>query len=1038
MWSIPAIAPELANPGLAASQLGRPPITLRCELAALCWYVAAAIIIAAVGGASMASVHGQSYPRQYVPTVWQTEQGLPQNSVNALVQDRDGYLWIGTYGGLVRFDGERFKFFGSADRPTLRGVGITSLYESRSGVLWGGTTGAGLVQLNHGVAMTYTERDGLPSPFVHTIRGDTEGNVWINTAGGLARFAGGKLERYPTYHGRAVREFYLQARDGSMWFRIGEEVVRFGADGSIATLNVGKPSVFLVHEARDGSVWIAARDVYRLVRYYRGTFTDVMLPRVRGRALGDLHPEYAVTVAEDTNGELVLFTPAGLVRTVDGRLSSPEALPLPSTGGELPKVRSLLVDREGNVWVGLIANGLVRLRPAPLTAYGKDEGLSDSSFNTVFQDREGRIWLGGDLLYWFDGHAFHRFPGIRDTTAIAQTRDGDLWFGGYGRLFRWRSGALTHFKVELPRVTGIYEDREGTLWIGGIVWAHSGGLYRFREGKLDPTPGISGVQEIADDRHGGFWLLANEGLFHVRAGKITPDDHNQALPHHLAHLYVDSAGALWFTTIDGGLSVMRDGRLKAITTAEGLSNNVLLDMLDDGSGRLWVSSYRNVVRLSLKEMNDFADGRLSSILPVFYGVAEGMRVSNCNWGSPGIWKATDGRIWIPMVRGVVAIDPAAGARVPPPVVLEQAWANKVPLRREEWTSAPAGNDTFDFQFAALSFTAPEKVRFKYRLEPFDKDWVEAGSQRTAHYTNMAPGEYSFQVIAANSFVIWNTQGDRVRFVLQPRYYQRDWFRALCAAAFLALLWAAWQLRFRRLQHEFNVRLAERLDERARIARELHDTLLQSFQGLMFSFQAARNLLPRRIEDAIRRLDDAIAKGDQAVAEGRDAIRGLRDHAAGTSSLEYLLTAAGNELAASYAAGRERPTFHVTVEGVRQSLSPLLHDEVYRIARELLCNAFWHAQANQIEAEIAYGRQFFRLRIRDDGKGIDRRVLEAGARQDHWGLPGVRERAKRIGARLKIWSESGAGTELELIVPARIAYQAVHRGGFRFFRKSAGQ
>ena len=981
-------------------------------------------------------IHGQAYPTQYVPTVWQTEQGLPQNSVNALLQDHDGYIWTGTYGGLARFDGERFKFFALADQPGLGSLGITSLYESRSGVLWVGTTGGGLARLDHGVLTTYTARDGLPSGFIDSIRGDAEGNVWIKTSGGLARFDGTKLEPYPSHRGKAVREFYLQARDGSMWFRYGEEVLRFASDGSIATLNVGKPSVFLVHEARDGSVWIAARDVYRLVRYDQGVFYEVPLPPVGRRPLADMHREFAVTMAEDTNGELLLFTPAGLVRTVGARLSSAAALPLPSNNGELPKVRSLLVDREGNLWVGLIATGLVRLRPAPLTAYGKDEGLSDSSFNAVFQDREGRIWLGGDLLYWFDGHGFHLIPGVADTTAIAQTREGDLWFGGYGQMYRWRSGALTRFKVEAFHVSGIYEDREGTLWIGGAEGDRPGGLYRFREGKLDQFPGISGAQNVTDDRNGGFWVMANQGFFHMPGGRITPYDQTQGPPRRAVDLYHDSTGTLWFATNDGELSRLRDGRLKAIPFQKGQSNGVLLRLLDDGRGSLWISSHQNIFRLSLKELNDFADGRLSSIFPVSYGIAEGMRSSDCNWGNPGIWKTTDGRIWIPTVRGVVAIDPAAGSRLPPPVVLEEATADKVTLDRDRRTSAP-GNNKFDFRFTALSFSAPEKVRFKYRLEPYDKDWVDAGTQRTAHYMNMAPGEYSFQVIAANSYGIWNEQGANLGFVLRPHFYQTSWFYALCATTFLALLWLGYQFRLQQLQHAFDMRMEERLEERTRIARELHDTLLQSFQGLMFSFQAARNLLPGRTEEAIRTLEGAIRKGDDAVAEGRDAIQNLRLGSA-QGRLEDLLTAAGQELRDAEDGSRDRNShpavFQVIVEGQPQTLSPLLQDEIYRIAREVLRNAFRHACASRIEVALHYDPNLFRLRIRDDGKGIDAAVLHEGARTGHWGLPGMRERAKRIGARLVFWSESGAGTEVELTVPASVAYAASHvRRRFGLFR-----
>ena len=670
-------------------------------------------------------LHAQSLPSQYVTTVWHTEQGLPQNSVNAMLQDHQGYLWIGTFGGLARFDGERFTVFDSANTPGFGSDQIVSLYESRSGVLWIGTVDGGLIRLQDGVATTYT--DGLPNRWVTSIRGDAEGKIWINTGkGGVAHFAGTKLEAYPTHRGKAVREFFLQARDGSMWFRCGEDVVRFAADGSIATLHSTQPSVFFVHEARDGSVWIALRDQYRLVRYYQGVFSDVPLPPVKRRELTFELLLYSFSMTEDADGDLLLRTPAGLVRIVDGRVSPPEPLRLPANAGELLKVRSLLVDREGNVWVGTVGMGLIRLRRALLTAYGKDEGLSDSNFSSVFQDREDRIWLGGELLYWFDGHRFHLVPGVPDVLAIAQTRDRDLWFGGYGGLYRLRSGVLSHFEVNAPAVKTIFQDREGTLWVGALTEDRPGGLYRFREGKLEQVPGISDVRAITEDRDGGLWLGGLTGLKYVRGREIVTYDRKQGLSSNSVYdIHQDSTGTLWVATYGGGLNRFRDGRFKAITTQDGLPDNLLLGLLEDGEGNLWFSSNQSVFRLSLKELNDIADGKISFLSPVSYGAAEGMRTTESNGGSPGGWITRDGRIWFPTLRGVVAIDPTAGNRLPPPVVLEEAWANKFALARNGHTSVPPGNNTFDFRFTALSFSAPEKLHFKYRLEPFDKDWVDA-------------------------------------------------------------------------------------------------------------------------------------------------------------------------------------------------------------------------------------------------------------------------------------------------------------------------
>ena len=988
----------------------------------------------------VAPAHAQSQTPQYVARVWQAEQGLPQNSVTAMLRDHQGYLWVGTFGGLARFDGERFTLFESGNMLPLGNNGILSLHESRSGVLWIGTLDGGLIRVDNGVATTYKRRDGLPSRFVSSIREDKEGTLWFNTSEGVAHFVGTKLEAYPTHRGKPVREFFLQARDGSMWFRSAEDVLRFGADGSIATLKSPKPTGFLVHETRDGSVWIGFRDRYRLVRYHQGVFSDVPLPPIRRQLmrheLGGDYLLYTLSMAEDANQELLLLTPAGLCRIVDGNLGPPEALTLPSNGRELLRVRSLLVDREGNVWVGTNGLGLVRLRRAPLFAYGKSEGLSDAGFNAVFQDREGRIWVGGDLLYWFDGNRFHLFPGVANVRAITQTRDGDLWFAGYGGVHRYSSGVLSVFKVEAPDVRAIHQDREGTLWIGALMEEHPGGLYRFRGGKLDQIPGISDVNQIVEDRDGGLWVGGVKELVYIRGDKTVRYDQNKGLPERSVDLHQDSTGTLWIASYGGGLTRLRDGRLKTITTKDGMPNNILAGMLEDSRGDLWVSSTQNIFRIGLKELNDLADGKISSILPVAYGVAEGMRSSESDVGSPAGLETNDGRIWFPTMRGVVAIDPSAGNHLPPPVVLEEAWANKLPLMGKGPSSIPPGNSTLDFRFTALSFSDPDKLRFKYRLEPFDKDWVDVGTHRTAHYTNMGPREYSFHVVAANSYGIRSDQEASVRFVLQPHVYQTNWFRALCGAIFLAMLWAAYQFRIRQLAHQFNIRLEERISERTRIARDLHDTLLQSFQGLVFRFQAARYHLPDRPEEASDALDTALVSADQAIAEGRGAIQQLRSGSSQESNLEQMLLAMGRELAASQNGGDSTPSLRVIVEGNRRAKRAIIREEVYRIARELLRNAYRHARARNIEAELRYDDDAFLLIVRDDGKGIDPKVLKDHGRAGHWGLPGMYERAEGMGARLDIWGEPGAGTEVRLKVPAAIAYEkAGDSGRFKLFRKT---
>ena len=439
-----AISYWYGGSGLAVVQPSRPT-SPRAEVVQYAWRhrTAVALAVGLLAIFFIVPVHAQSYPTQYVATVWQTEQGLPQSTVVSMLQDHDGYIWLATGGGLVRFDGVDFKVFDAADLPGLVSTRVGAVYESRSGALWIGTLTSGLIRLHEGVAITYAAPDSFRSRNIRSIREDAAGKLWINTLNtpnGIACFAGDKLEPYTTYQRKEVSEFFLQARDGSMWFRSGKDIVRFGADGSIATLSGG----YMVQEGRDGSVWVAFRDQYRLVRYHQGAFSDVPLPPIRHRQWAGANPEQypeqgILAMARDTDGELLLLTPAGLVRAVDGKLSPPEALPLPANIGSAPKVLSLMVDREGNRWVGTDGRGLFRFRRAPLTAYGKDEGLSDSAFRAVLQDRDGRIWLGGESLYWFDGHQFHLVPGL---TQIRHHRPNKRWRPVFRRIRRTVSLAI--------------------------------------------------------------------------------------------------------------------------------------------------------------------------------------------------------------------------------------------------------------------------------------------------------------------------------------------------------------------------------------------------------------------------------------------------------------------------------------------------------------------------------------------------------------------------------------------------------------------
>jgi len=455
------------------------------------------------------------------------------------------------------------------------------------------------------------------------------------------------------------------------------------------------------------------------------------------------------------------------------------------------------------------------------------------------------------------------------------------------------------------------------------------------------------------------------------------------------------------------------------------------------NGDLWLNGLGGIIHIRPTEIVEAVRNPAYQVGSERFGRREGLPGLPSQLGRmPTTIEGTDGRLWFSVNNGVVWIDPTrASNKIPsPPVTIESLSADDRGYRLDAPIRLPAHTSSVQISYAAVSLSDPEAIHFRYKLRETDHDWHESATSNVSYY-NLPPGSYHFVVNASDTNGLWSDHTATAEFLVLPAFYQTNWFRALCAGAFLVLLWAAYEFRVRQLQREFSMASEARLNERTRIARELHDTLLQSVQGLMFSFQAARNLLPERTDDAIRTLDRAIHKGDEAIAEGRDAIQGLRDTPELESNLEDLLRAAGKELASSSRAEGESQAFQVILEGARQPLSPLLQDEVYRIAREILRNAFHHAHASRIEAEVAYDSQFLRLRIRDNGKGIDRKVLDEGARPGHWGLPGVRERAKRIGAHVKLWSEPGAGTEAELTVPSRIAYLTMQgRQGLRLFRK----
>ena len=562
------------------------------------------------------------------------------------------------------------------------------------------------------------------------------------------------------------------------------------------------------------------------------------------------------------------------------------------------------------------------------------------------------------------------------------------------------------------------------------------GLVRFNHGTWNlhdwprGVPSVGGTFKYGPsasyrDPSGRFWLGYTSGQIYL-VDREHPTEYSKKDGLDLGRIKVirGQTNHIWAGG-ELGLEFFSNGRFWKVQPDSGEPFGAVSGIIETPNAGLWLNEMKEVVQIPEEEIRQLLADPSHRVSCRRFDYLDGLPGSpQMSYTNSTAVRTSDGRLWFATDAGLAWIDPAHLTRnpIPPPVsILSIAGEN-----RRKAISGPikfaAGTHTVEIDYAGLSLSIPERVHFRYRLDAIDKDWQNVGTRRQAYYNNLGPGSYRFQVIACNNDGVWNNSGAFLDFVIAPAWYQTTWFLMLCALAVAGLLWALYQLRLHQIHRQFAVGMEERLSERMRIARELHDTLLQSFQGAAFQFQAARKLLLRNADNAMQVVDEAIYAAEEGIRESRKAIRNLRPDPVEQRSLSELLEATGHELAGNQELNGHSPGFRVIVEGKEKNLSPMLQEEVYKISREAIRNAFQHAEASQIEVEIRYDEAHLRLRIRDDGKGIAPRILKAGGQSGHWGIPGIRERAHQIGLRLEFWSEVGAGTELELTVPAALAYE----------------
>jgi ligand-binding sensor domain-containing protein/signal transduction histidine kinase len=1001
----------------------------------------------------------------YGHQIWRTDSGLPQNTVHSILQTRDGYLWLGTDGGLVRFDGIDFLTFDAENTPQLPSDTVYDLLEDASGTLWI-STAAGLLSYRNGAFVAYTMAQGLPAATVWFSYQDQRHRIWAVTPAGPAFFNGKSFAAVAGAQaaGPLNRRALAEDATGMLW--LGGSSGIFALDTRPATPRLALHllngiAAGAVELDRQGNVWIGTGE--GLERYAHGTLAAVpVLPArtevtaldrdaaggmwvgtasgivdvvndraallLRPHGLGRERTNHVDRFFRDRQGVLWIATERGLFRLAGNQLESFA----PDSALASNRVLAMYEDREGDLWVGTDSGGLNMLRDQRFTTYTTKDGLSGNFVRCVLQSSTGELWIGTD------GAGLNRRTRtgfVHFTTAdglssnvilsLAGGAGGDLWIGtpdGMNLLHPkgGPKGLVERFSSAdgLPDdfIRSLYTDQDGSLWIGT---RH--GLAHRTGGKFTTYSSLDGLGSdfigliFRATPGGDLWVGTSGGLSRMHDGVFANYTVQQGLSNNIVTaISQDQQGTLWLATNGGGLNRLSQGAIQAFPWSTKALPGTIYGTLEDASGHLWLSSQTGIFRVAIAQLDAYAGGAASSIAVTAYGTADGMNIRECSGGGhPAAWKLADGSLWFATLDGVSFLDPehAPENRVPPPVVVEKVLVDdrvrSLDVRGldQELTVKPGAN-RLEFQYAGLSFAAPRKVEYRYQLQGFDGNWIEAGTRRAAFYTNLPPGRYRFRVLAANNDGVWNTSGASFDLRLLPHYYQTYWFYSLLALASLLLGYLAYRWRVRQVEAQWGAVLAER----GRLAREIHDTLAQGFVGISVQLELVARLLASSREAAVEHLDQARALVRASLSEARSSIWDLRSAGAAAEDLPARLSKSCARITSSSPA-----KVYLQVRGTYRPLAGKLEEELLRIGQEAVVNAVRHAAATRIDVQLIYEGTRVSLRVEDDGCGFQPSPGGSGP-EGHFGIRGMQERAGQIDAALVLESTPGGGTRVSVEAP----------------------
>ena len=964
---------------------------------------------------------------QYTRDFWGIEKGFSGGTVYAIAQTPDGYLWIGSEKGLIRFDGLKFELIQPVNTPLFPAEPVLGLITDAEGSLWIRLRSPKIVRYRNGIFEDALSKLGEFDPRITTMSRGRDGNLLFST-----------LQNGPL----AYEENEIK----------------------VLVPKTELPNSFIISfsETSDGEIWMGTREagLYR----YADQKNSAVTKNLPDRKINFLLPD---------ENNLWIGTDRGIAFWNGTRLVTPDFPETIQTG----QIFTLLKDRQSNLWIGTRSNGLARLNQTGKIETEKSADKSEKIITALFEDREGNLWVGSQQgierlrdnifltysiseglpadkngalyvdstlktwfapltggLFWLKGNSAGNLTNDKlDNDVIYSITGGknDLWIGR-------QRGGLTHLRFEsgaaaMPNhrtyttadglaqnsVYTVFQSSDDAIWAGTL----SGGASHLKDGKFTTYTTADGlaanaVNAIAETADGTIWFATSGGLSSLSKNAWRSYTTKEGLPINTVNclLAQTSSGGLWLGTAKG-LGYFSDNRIRFFSDAPGLPSEAIFGLAEDKNGFLWVSTINRVLRVETAKL---LSGALSDANVREFALGDGLHGLEGVKRSRSLVADETGRIWLSSNRGISMADPQSiKENISPALVqINQITIDGMPLDFQDRITIEAGRQRITINFIGLSLAAPEKVKYRYKLENFDQEWSEPTAIREAVYTNLSPGSYRFKVIASNSQGIWNSQEAVVELEIAPFVWQTRWFRLFCFIAAVLLGLMLFRVRLYRITDKLNLRFEERLAERTRIAQELHDSLLQGVVGASMQLDVAIDRLPENISEK-QSLSKVLHNMKRVIEEGRNTVRGLRaaDSHSPDGSLEQSFSKFWQDLSAD-----EKIDFRLVVDGSPRALHPLVRDEVYRIGGEALINAVRHSGGSQIEFEINYAAKHLKILIRDDGCGIDSNILNAG-REGHWGLTGMRERAENIGAKLKVWSRHESGTEIELIVPNHIAFES---------------